>query len=384
MVLIFVLLLLSQPTKRPTAPPVATDADNGCPPGEMPLKIDVLTDNYPTETSWYLTNTCTGTEERSSPPQTYKEDNESFQSSFCVPSSNRYKFEIKDVFNDGVCCKFGEGSFTVTYGNVVVESGGDFGANQVSEFGGSCDAVATYDADVGAPRCADLGFSCTSGPQLLDGHGGYQEPNKEPNQPNTLDGCNDGNSGRYQDDEAVDMITVSSVGGGLLQGGSLAEVEAKVWAWRNGQSDIVDFYYATNGANPAWELIQSITPPAGGAQTLKARYTLLPSSGGSRQAVRVNIRYAGSQKDSGCSGGSYDDADDLVFEVASAAVAARNIAEDDINLAEIEIPLTLTDEQPLDMHCGSLSEDRCVAASPYCMWHDDIRICHDSPNDENV
>jgi hypothetical protein len=24
------------------------------------------------------------------------------------------------------------------------------------------------------------GSSCTSGPQLLDGHGGYQEPNKEP------------------------------------------------------------------------------------------------------------------------------------------------------------------------------------------------------------
>jgi len=61
-------------------------------------------------------------------------------------------------------------------------------------------------------------------------------------------------------------------------------------------------------------LIATIVPPAAGAQTLSATYTL-PS--GSLQAVRANFRYQGSA--SSCSTGAYDDHDDLIFAVGAGA-----------------------------------------------------------------
>ena len=87
-------------------------------------------------------------------------------------------------------------------------------------------------------------------------------------------------------------------------------LSATVWAWNDGSSDAVDLYYAANANSPTWVFITTIVPPAGGAQTLSATFTL-PT--GSLQAVRANFRYLGSA--SSCSTGSYDDHDDLVFAV---------------------------------------------------------------------
>ena len=183
--------------------------------------------------------------------------------------------------------------------------------------GGAQDAV--YDAGLGAPACATVGSECDS-VSLLDGRAGL---GPESNQPNTLDSCTDGTSGSYHSDESNDRIIVRTVGGGNFAAGATVEVEATVWAWSTGSNDTLDLYYAADANNPSWVYITSISPSAGGAQTLSAQYTL-PS--GNLQAVRANFRYNGSQ--SSCSGGSYDDADDLVFAVESSPGGGCAVDED--------------------------------------------------------
>ncbi|KAL7526584.1 hypothetical protein ACHAXR_001553, partial [Thalassiosira sp. AJA248-18] len=170
--------------------------------------------------------------------------------------------------------------------------------------------VATYDSTRGAPQCSTNGVLCDSS-NLLKGRGKDLGPGTESNAPNTIDGCVDGESGTYQDDESVEAIKVTAIGGSQLQVGGTAEIEATVWAYGDGGSDTADFYYASDATNPEWIHISSVVPDGGGEKKVTIQYTL-PE--GNLQAVRVNFRYEGSE--SPCSGDKYDDADDLVFAVA--------------------------------------------------------------------
>ena len=167
--------------------------------------------------------------------------------------------------------------------------------------------VAVYDAGLGAPRCSIAGSECDS-TTLLDSRDTLSPA--EPNQPNTLDTCTDGTAGSYHSDESNDRIVVRTLDGLDFSEGATVEVAATVWAWTTPSADTVDLYFAADANNPTWTLIGSVSPSASGAQTLTAQYTL---PAGSLQAVRANFRYQGAQ--SSCSGGTYDDADDLVFAV---------------------------------------------------------------------
>ena len=46
----------------------------------------------------------------------------------------QYEFTIFDAFSDGMCCTYGEGSYSVTLNGEVVASGGDFGASETTAF----------------------------------------------------------------------------------------------------------------------------------------------------------------------------------------------------------------------------------------------------------
>jgi len=165
---------------------------------------------------------------------------------------------------------------------------------------------AVYDPALGAPKCAIAGNECdTVG--LVDGRDGV---GPEPNQPNTLDGCADGTSGTYHNDESNDRLVVKTLDGYDFSVGATVQIDATVWAWSTGSSDAVDLYYAADANSPSWVYITTIVPPGGGTQTLSATYTLPDSP---LQAVRANFRYSGSV--GSCTTGSYDDRDDLVFAV---------------------------------------------------------------------
>jgi hypothetical protein len=167
---------------------------------------------------------------------------------------------------------------------------------------------AAYNATLKAPACAALGSSCDSGASLLNGRDGK---GPEPNQPNTIgSACADGTSGTYHTDESVDRLKVSTVDGSGFAPGKTVTVQAFVWAWTTPASDKLDLYYASSASSPSWTFIATLTPPAAGAQTLSATYTL-PS--GAMQAVRAHFRYQGAA--GACGNGAYDDHDDLVFAV---------------------------------------------------------------------
>jgi hypothetical protein len=170
--------------------------------------------------------------------------------------------------------------------------------------------VAVFDSTLKAPKCATAGSSCDSGATLLRGRDTLSG-GAEPNQPNNINGaCADGTSGTFHSDESNDRIVVASTSGGPMTHGQTVKITATVWAWNTGSADSLDLYYAANANSPSWVFIGTLVPPAGGAQSLSATYTL-PT--GSLQVVRANFRYQGSA--SSCSTGAYDDHDDLVFAV---------------------------------------------------------------------
>ena len=171
------------------------------------------------------------------------------------------------------------------------------------------DVTATFDATLHAPRCATVGKSCDSGAALLLGRDGK---GPEPNQPNTIGSpvCADGTAGTFHSDESNDRLKVTSLDGTAFAAGKTVRIDATVWAWTTPSSDHIDLYFTSNANAPAWTFIGTLTPTAGGVNTLSATYTL---PAGALQAVRANFRFQGSA--SSCSTGTFDDHDDLVFPV---------------------------------------------------------------------
>ena len=148
----------------------------------------------------------------------------------------------------------------------------------------------------------------------------------ELNQPNTIDGCKDGDAGTNSDtDEGLEKIVVRSgdlsgngAGVDIREGGSIT-ITATVWAdSENFQSDYADFYHASDfGLFVTWELIGTVQATQGKMNELKMTYTLPPGSS-SYQAVRVQFRYQGSSSsacDKSGEGGKWNDRDDLIFRV---------------------------------------------------------------------
>lgn len=185
----------------------------------------------------------------------------------------------------------GDGSITVSassnslvaYSTIPVSAVAAGGAQQAS-----------YDSSYKAPRCKVYGSECSSG-NLLNGRGAMTGGN-ELNAPNTIDNCQDGNSGNYHSDESIDKIVVRSGdvsgngAGESMRAGQKATIIATVFAWGTGTSDTADFYYSTN-SSPTWTLIGTKKPSGGGVTEIKIDYQLPEAS---IHRVRVNFRYNGS------------------------------------------------------------------------------------------
>ena len=111
--------------------PTATSDDGSCCFGSSLLYIEILTDNYPSETSWQLVNqNGVVVESINSGDLTSSATNYSW--SVCVNSNECYDFIIYDTYGDGICCSYGSGSYTLTYGGAIVASGGAFGTSETS------------------------------------------------------------------------------------------------------------------------------------------------------------------------------------------------------------------------------------------------------------
>ena len=153
--------------------------------------------------------------------------------------------------------------------------------------------------------------------ELLNGRGTMQGGN-ESNRSNTIDGCIDGNYGRFHRDESIDKIIVRSgsidgLGQGLdLEAGNNATIVATIYAYNDGSEDYADFYFASNASSPEWQYLGTLQPPGGGVQDLMMDYTIPV---GEVQAVSVSLRHMGNA--SSCTEGGLNERDDLVFLVVA-------------------------------------------------------------------
>lgn len=108
----------------------------GCTDTEVVLTL--VLDNYPTETSWTLKNGGGATVASGSG---YSTAGATVVETFCL-ADDCYEFTINDSYGDGICCAYGNGSYTLTAGGTTLASGGAFTTTETAqvEVGGGCSA----------------------------------------------------------------------------------------------------------------------------------------------------------------------------------------------------------------------------------------------------
>ena len=99
---------------------------------ENEVTLTVTFDNYPEETSWSLA-TDGGTTVASQSYSTSNADGSTVTETFCLPN-DCYTFTINDAYGDGICCSFGNGSYTLTGPGGQIVSGGSFTSSEATDF----------------------------------------------------------------------------------------------------------------------------------------------------------------------------------------------------------------------------------------------------------
>ena len=135
----------------------------------------------------------------------------------------------------------------------------------------------------------------------------------ESNHPNSIDGCTDGDRGKYQKQGSVDRIRIGAVDGKHFREGSIIFIEAYVYARKN-LPYTVDFYHASDATDPKWTFVgEKSAVTTNGFKKLTVVHAI---QGGVLQAVRVNLRDGDRKEGSTCTLGNRNDVDDLVFAVS--------------------------------------------------------------------
>ncbi len=121
------------------------DVCNGLEACSGVVKLQLITDRYASETTWTLKNSA-GTTIDSNPSLS----NSTTYNTEWNLDEGEYTFTINDTYGDGICCGYGNGSFTITDGcDAVLGSGGDFGSLQQVVFcaGEKTNSVPTAEAN---------------------------------------------------------------------------------------------------------------------------------------------------------------------------------------------------------------------------------------------
>jgi len=108
----------------------ATIDDGSCTYPCSDVTVTILTDNYPGETTWSISNE-EGAVVLSGGP--YPESGTEYSVTACL-EVGCYDMVINDSYGDGICCAYGTGNYAVSsLGNTLV-SGGEFSSSETSNF----------------------------------------------------------------------------------------------------------------------------------------------------------------------------------------------------------------------------------------------------------
>jgi hypothetical protein len=110
-----------------------------CLDNQKQIIVSITPDNYPQETTWDLKDNTGATILSGG----------STGGSICVDSTKCITFTIRDSYGDGICCNYGQGSYSVTYDGQLVASGGNFTTSETTNFncppGSSCNLALNVD-----------------------------------------------------------------------------------------------------------------------------------------------------------------------------------------------------------------------------------------------
>jgi len=118
------------------------------------VSVEILTDDYPSETTWTVTDNM-GVLKGSGGP--YANTGTLYTAVVCVEDEN-VSFQVSDSFGDGICCGWGQGSYKVSVGMRQLE-GGQFAQTEASSFGSACGATSVGASTVGRAKRAS-GEAC--------------------------------------------------------------------------------------------------------------------------------------------------------------------------------------------------------------------------------
>ena len=123
------------PTPAPVVPTPAPVPPTAAPVNPCPVvvTVEIITDNYPWETTWTVTDSM-GELKGSGGPYEASGTGTLETTQVCVDDEN-VSFNIADSYGDGICCGYGEGSYKVSVGTKVIEANGQFAYGQSSFFG---------------------------------------------------------------------------------------------------------------------------------------------------------------------------------------------------------------------------------------------------------
>ncbi len=116
---------------------------SGCASGDLTLSVTL--DNYPQETSWEVTDSS-GAVVASESYSTANPDGSTVTETISGLAAGSYTFTIFDSFGDGICCGFGNGSYTLSSSSGTIVSGGEFGSSEATDFciEGGARTIETY------------------------------------------------------------------------------------------------------------------------------------------------------------------------------------------------------------------------------------------------
>ncbi|PHS09784.1 MAG: hypothetical protein COA88_04225 [Kordia sp.] len=110
--------------------PVCEPCQTSC--NENQVELSITFDNYPQETSWDLVN-GTGLIVASGSYSTSNADGSTIAKTLCLPD-DCYTFTMRDSYGDGICCAYGNGSYSLTGPEGVIKTGGAFSTSEATEF----------------------------------------------------------------------------------------------------------------------------------------------------------------------------------------------------------------------------------------------------------
>ena len=128
--------------------------DGSCSDSGIELIFNILTDGYPSETTWYISDD-NGNIVMSGGP--YDLPNGEFSHSTVVPQGC-YTLNVEDSYGDGICCAYGEGEYSLMSQGQTLAIGGEFSNLDSTTFCVACEStVCTGDVNGdGSVTVADI------------------------------------------------------------------------------------------------------------------------------------------------------------------------------------------------------------------------------------